>query len=267
MTTSVLMATLGRPGWDIYLPDLLNQTVPADQVVVVIDRATDEEERALLKAQWPDVTFVFNETNIGVPRALNRGMAVLTGDYIFRADDDDGSRRDRIEKQLALFESSGADLVVSWADGVASSAQAKPYSITCPTTHEEIRAALMRRNVLIHASLAFRRDKIVAIGGYDETFANAQDYALYLAALRAGLRFAAVPEPLVRRSYVGNSITIDRRYHQLMYSCAARVIHHAHTGDRLEFLATLFHYARLVAIPAWARRQRRRIFAMFGRGV
>jgi glycosyltransferase involved in cell wall biosynthesis len=267
MTTSVLMATIARPGWDAHLPDLIEQSVAPDQVVVVIDRPTSAEEQSQFSTAWPDVTFVFNAVNLGVPRALNRGLAVVTGDYVFRADDDDGYRRDRIEKQLALFEATGADLVVSWAEGVAAGHEDKPYIIKCPAGHEAICEALTRRNILIHASLAFRRDPIVALGGYDETFRNAQDYALYLAAMRDGLRFAAVPEPLVRRSYTGNSITIDNRYNQLMYSCAARVVHHAHSGDRLEFLSTLFHYARLAAIPSWARRLRRRIFAMFGRGV
>lgn len=267
MTTSVLMATLARPGWDAHLPDLIDQSIPPDQVVVVIDRPTSAEEQSEYRAAWPGVTFVFNEANLGVPRALNRGLAVVTGDYVFRADDDDGYRRDRIEKQLALFDTTGADMVVSWAEGITTGHEDKPYIIKCPITHDAICEALTRRNVLIHASLAFRRDMVMEIGGYDETFRNAQDYALYLAAMRAGLRFAAVPEPLVRRSYTGNSITIDNRYNQLMYSCAARVVHHAHSGERLEFLATLFQYARLAAIPPWARRLRRRIFAMFGRGV
>jgi glycosyltransferase involved in cell wall biosynthesis len=212
--------------------------------------------------------FLFNEANIGLTRSLNRGLAVATGDYIFRADDDDGYRADRIEKQLAAFAATGADLVTSWGEGVASTGDSRPYLIRCPTTHEAICAALKRRNVLIHAALAFRRDRVMALlGGYDETFANAQDYALYLAAMRAGLRFAAVPEPLVRRSYTGNGITIDRRYHQLMYSCAARVVHHAHAGDRKAFVATLADYARLAAIPTWARKLRRRAYAVLGRGV
>jgi glycosyltransferase involved in cell wall biosynthesis len=266
MTTSVLMATLAAPGWDAHLPDLIGQTVPPDQILVVIDRVTSADERAALRACWPQVEFLFNDANIGLTRSLNRGLAAATGEYVFRADDDDSYRADRIEKQLALFEATGADLVASWGEGVAAAHGAKPYLIRCPTTHDEIRAALTRRNVLIHASLAFRRDKVAALGGYDETFVNAQDYALYLAAIRARLRFAAVPEPLVRRSYAGNSITVDRRYHQLMYSCAARVVHHAHGGERKAFVATLCDYARLAAIPGWARRLRRRAHVALGRG-
>lgn len=261
------MATRADAGWDKHLPDLIGQTVPPDQIVVVVDRATEQAERAAFHDRWPQIDFVFNEANIGVTRSVNRGLAVATGDYVFRADDDDGYRPDRIEKQLALFEKSGADLVFSWAEGIAAGHELRPFLISCPESDEEIRMALRRRNVLIHASLAFRRDRVMALGGYDETFVNAQDYALYLAAIRAGCRFAAVPEPLVRRSYTGPSITVGRRYHQLMYSCAARVVHHAQTADRVAFIWTLFNYAFLAAIPPWARKMRRRAHALLGRGA
>lgn len=261
------MATRADAEWDRHLPDLLAQTVVPDQIVVVIDRATEEDERDAFCSAWPQVEFVFNEGNIGVTRSINRGLAVSTGDYVFRADDDDSYRLDRIEKQLALFASSGADLVFSWAEGITAGHEMRPYLISCPENDEGIRIALRRRNVLIHASLAFRRDRVMALGGYDETFVNAQDYALYLAAIRAGLRFAAVPEPLVRRSYNGHSITVGRRYHQIMYSCAARVVHHAHTANRLAFIWTLFNYAMLAAIPTWARHLRRRAHALLGKGA
>ena len=267
MTVSVLMATRANEGWARYLPDLLGQTIPPDQVIVVVDRATDEAERETFGRQWPRVDFVFNDANLGVTRSLIRGLAAATGEYVFRADDDDSYRQDRIEKQLALFATSGADLVFSWAEGIATGQEARPYLISCPESDAEIRAALCRRNVLIHASLAFRREAVLAFGGYDSTFVNAQDYALYLAAMRAGLRFAAVPEPLVRRSYTGLSITVGRRYHQLMYSCAARAVHHAHTAERLEFIRTLFEYALLAVTPIWVRRLRRQVYALLGRGA
>lgn len=267
MTVSVLMATRADAEWDKHLPDLTGQTVPPDQIVVVIDRCTDEAERTLFREQWPQVDFVFNDANLGVTRSLARGLDVATGDYVFRADDDDGYRVDRIEKQLALFATSGADLVFSWAEGVTVGQEQRPYLITCPKGDEAIREALRYRNILIHASLAFRRESVLALGGYDETFVNAQDYALYLAAMRAGLRFAAVPEPLVRRSYTGPSITVGRRYHQLMYSCAARAVHHAHSADRLEFIRTMFEYALLAMTPIWARRLRRQLYALMGRGA
>lgn len=264
-TLAALMPTLARPGWDAFLPDLMTQTRPADRIVVVVDRPTDEAERADFRQRWPGVTFVFNAANRGITASLNAGLAACDGfDVIARVDDDDRCLPHRFARQLALLDASGADLVTGWAE--ASGEDGGTYLVTCPCSHAGIAAALMRRNCLLHPTLAFRRDAVVALGGYDETFLNAQDYALYLAALRAGLRFAAVPEPLVQRSYRPDTVTVGRRYHQMMYSCAARAVHHAASGNRTAFLRTLAQYAVLAATPAWSRRLRRRGFALLGRG-
>jgi GT2 family glycosyltransferase len=266
-TTSILLVTRGDDGWDRYVPDLLGQSRAPDQFITVIDRATSASERRALAKQHPLLTFVFNDENIGLTKSLNRGLSVATGEVIFRTDDDDRSRADRIEKQLALMEAAKADLVCSWAEGVLEGETAPPWTIDCPTDDAGLKRALHRRNVIVHASLAFRRDAILALGGYDETFRYAQDYGLYLAAIRAGLVFAAVPEPLVRRAYAADSITVSRRYHQMMFSAAARIVHSAHSGNVNDFLRVVARYAVLAATPPFLRRWRRRVFQLLGRGA
>ncbi len=266
-TTSILLVTRGDDGWDRFVPDLSNQTRAPDQFITVIDRPTSAADQAVMQAAHPALTFVFNAENIGLTKSLNRGLAVATGDVIFRTDDDDKSRADRIEKQLALMDATGADLVCSWAEGVMEGESAPPWTIDCPTDDAGLKRALHRRNVIVHASLAFRREAIVKLGGYDETFKYAQDYGLYLAAIRAGLNFAAVPEPLVRRAYAADSITVSRRYHQMMFSAAARIVHSAHTGNVNDFLRVVARYAVLAATPPFLRRWRRRVFQLLGRGA
>jgi glycosyltransferase involved in cell wall biosynthesis len=264
---SVLLVTRGDAGWDRYLPAFAAQTRPPEQIVVVIDRPTTADEQAAMRAVNPAVDFVFNAENIGLTRSLNRGLAICRGTFVFRTDDDDLSLPGRIEKQLALFASSGADLVASWATGVTEGKEDAPWEISCPTDDAAIKAALAGRNVLVHASLAFRRDAILALGGYDETYRYAQDYGLYLAAIRAGLTFAAVGEPLVRRTYSPNSITLGKRYNQLMFSCAARIVHCAERGDVSDFLKVVGRYAVLAATPPFARQMRRKVFALMGKGA
>lgn len=264
---SILMVTLGEADWDRHIPAFAAQTRRPDQTVVVIDRPTTEAEQQALRALHAGIDFSFNSENIGLTRSLNRGLALCRGDYVFRTDDDDLSLPTRLERQMAVFEAGQADLVATWANGVTEGREDAPWLIRCPTTDAEIKAALLGRNVLVHASLAFRRETIVALGGYDETFRYAQDYGLYLAAIRAGLRFAAVPEPLVQRSYSPNSITLGRRYNQLMFSAAARVAHCAHSGDVGDFLKVVGRYAILAATPPWLRQARRKLFSLVGKGA
>lgn len=259
MRCALLIPTLAHDGWDRWMPSNLEQTHQADEIIVVVDRATTESERKELATAWPTITFVFNVDNLGITRSLNVGLSATDADFIFRADDDDQSMPDRIERQLACFAETGADLVGGWAEGI--SRDGGTFFERCPTSHDEITRALLRRNVLIHPTLAFRREAVTRIGNYDPTFINAQDYDLYLRGLRHGLKFAAVPAPLIRRRYHDGNITVRRRMNQLMYSCAARCVHHAATADRKAFLRTLAQYALLAIIPAWARELRRNVRA------
>ncbi len=270
--TAVILPTRAQPGWDRFVPDLIGQSQPASEIIIVIDRATTPDEEAHLRQYWPMLRFIFNRDNIGITPSLNRAIHATDADLIFRADDDDQSYSRRFAQQLACFARTGADFVCSWAEGVNGDSDSKinggrPYLITSPTDGKAIRAALLRRNVLVHSTLAFRRETVLRIGGYDETFVNAQDYALYLAAIRADCQFAMVPEPLVRRHYHTNNITTARRTHQIMYSCAARIVHHAATGDRASFFKSLLSYALLLAIPHHARTIRRKLFSLIGRGT
>lgn len=261
------MGTLARPGWDKFVPTLLDQTVPADEFLVVVDRAVDQAERAEIEGRWPQLTFLFNEGNIGLTKSLNRGLARARGAFVFRADDDDHYFPTRIERQLEAFERTGADFVSSWGEGVREGEGGKAYVIRAPEADAAIKQALTKRNVLLHPALAFRRGTVEMLGGYDESFVYAQDYALYLAAIRAGAKFAVVPEPLVRRFYAPTSISVGRRHSQAMYSCAARILHSAHNQDRASFFRTLTQYAVLVGTPSSVRRARRRLFSWIGRGA
>ena len=108
---TILMGTLARPGWDEFVPTLLDQTVAAGEFLVVVDRPTDAAERAALEARWPQITFLFNDENLGLTKSLNRGLARARGTFVFRADDDDHYFPNRIERQIAAFERTGADFV------------------------------------------------------------------------------------------------------------------------------------------------------------
>ena len=272
---SFLMTTLCRPGWDIFLDDLRQQTVSVSQIVVVVDRISESAERAALEATHPDVDFVFNDRNLGVAVSTNRGLKRCDGDVIFRIDDDDACDHERVERQLAALEASGADIAASFGRGV----RGEPYEIApgatigdswlirCPQTDAELKSALLRRNVLIHSSIAIRREALDRMGGYDESFRYALDYALYLNAMKHGMTFTVVPEPLVTRFYLPGSITIAKRKQQMMFSAAARLLYAAEKDNPGEFIGVMWRRGWLLAAPNWLRALRRRIFAFLGLGA
>jgi hypothetical protein len=65
-----------------------------------------------------------------------------------------------------------------------------------PLSHSQISLAINYKNPLNHPSVAFRRLKILSIGGYRHR-RFFEDYQLWLVARSAGLKFANLPVPLV----------------------------------------------------------------------
>ena len=78
-----------------------------------------------------------------------------------------------------------------------------------PVADRDIRAALIRRNPMVHTSVMMRRDLVLAAGGYDERFAVAQDYDLWMRLARI-TRFANLPETLVVRRLLPGRVSATR---------------------------------------------------------
>ena len=87
---------------------MLEQTVSPDQVVIVQDGPVSDVLKVVLEQyqnEYPDlITVLVNEQNLGLGPSLNRGLLECRNELIARMDSDDVSRKDRIEKQLKMFE-------------------------------------------------------------------------------------------------------------------------------------------------------------------
>lgn len=267
MRTSLLMATTAQPGWDAHLASVFSQSTPASEVVVVVDRQTSRAERRDLSASQPRVRFVFNENNVGLTRSLNVAIAVAEGDVLFRLDDDDICHPTRFERQLAVLREHGGDIVCSFALGRRAGSSQSSWLIDHAVDDAALKHELARRNVIVHSTLGFTRDAIDRLGGYDTHFRYAQDYALHLRAIRQGLRFAVVAEPLVTRVYSDDAITVKKRKQQIMYSSAARMLHAAELGDVEDFRKAARRSDTLLAVPNALRELRRLAFGLVGRGA
>jgi GT2 family glycosyltransferase len=257
---SVACATIGSPGLAAVVERLLATALPIEVILVVDDPRVDLG--GVLSAERladPRVVVLRNEANFGVTRSLNRAAKAARGTIVVRNDDDDLPETDRLDRIAAFFAAHPeVDLAYSFARG-SDEAGSRTWTIDGPRTDAEIKAALERRNFIVHSTLAFRRDRLERFGFYDETFRFAQDYDLYLRAIRAGLTFGCIPEVLVTRVYHGASITVSKRRRQILNSFAARLLHEAQREAEPSPWRTIFAYCRLLLVPDWMRALRRRV--------
>jgi glycosyltransferase involved in cell wall biosynthesis len=259
MDSTILICTIGSPALTEVIGRYLS--IKRDfELLVIVDNPAIDRAGFLIKEQAdPRLHLVFNEENIGLTRSLCRGVDMARGEIIIRNDDDDLPDPRRVERVEAFFEATpDCDLMFTYAIGVDPSTGNR-WTIGGPTTHEAIRENLLRRNFIMHSAVAFRKAEVQRIGNYSSCFRYAQDYELFLRAMRRGLRWGALPEPLVEKVYTQESITVSQRTRQLLCSFAARLLNEAESPNPPKVWRTIGAYLRLLAIPQWARALRRRL--------
>ena len=244
---------------------LLGQTYGDLEIVFVLDRPADQAEQDAFRLRYPTVVFEFLGVVHRLPAALNAGIRRASGTIIVRCDDDDISTPDRVRRQVELLVAEKLDFVCSQARGKRPS-DSEGWLIDCPPDDAGIKQALHKRNIIVHSSLIGLKASFEKLGLYNPAFTRAQDYELYLRAIRAGCRFGAVQAPLVTRYYPDTSITVKHRKNQIMFSFAAQVLHAAHKNDMRYLFSKVVHYMSILLTPNFARAVKRQLDTIKKRG-
>lgn len=167
---------------------VLDQTVRAQQIVVVDDGSTDNS-LDVIREFVPRVEIV-TQPNAGVVAAKNLGLALATARWIIFLDADDMLDRSYLEKTLDAAQVRGVDVVytnMTFIGAINGSVTARPFS----------RWALTRGNY-IHNSALMRRDLVREAGGYKPDMSSGfEDWELYLSLAEQGMHAHWVPESLL----------------------------------------------------------------------
>jgi glycosyltransferase involved in cell wall biosynthesis len=113
LTVSVVIPTLDRPNLLLRaLRSVFNQTYPHLEVIVVLDRPSQETIAALRAIEDPRLRVIFNPCPVNAAAARNLGADHAKGSWIAFLDDDDEWLPGKIEKQLSFGLQRG-DVLVS----------------------------------------------------------------------------------------------------------------------------------------------------------
>ncbi|MGG5145063.1 glycosyltransferase family 2 protein [Alcaligenes ammonioxydans] len=202
MKFSVLMSLYAREKpiyLDQALNSLLNMTLLADEIVMVLDGPITDDLQTVLDA-YSDrlpLKIIKLKQNQGLGRALNEGLKNCSFEWVARFDTDDINFPDRFEKQIVYIKKNpSVDIIGGWVVEFENSISDAYGLKKVPLNHLEIVKFAKYRNPFNHMTVMFKKKKVEDLGGYrDESLY--EDYGLWVRLIQAGAKTANLGMPLV----------------------------------------------------------------------
>ena len=208
---SILMSLYAgeRPDYlRLSLESLRVQTLPPNEVVLVHDGPITPELQEVVAEYMEKLPLkpVYIEHNSGLSHALNVGLKACHNEWVARMDTDDISKPHRLAvmaREIQLHPE--VDIMGSFARRIDDK------GIRGGELHRPVHHATIRKYIwtcpMIHPTVCYKKDKILAIGGYNPSAGPRQDdYELWFRCARAGYIFHNVPELLLQYRFTSDNI-------------------------------------------------------------
>ena len=216
---------------------ILLQTLPPEQFIIIQDGPVSLELTNVcskFESEFPGLfEMIILPENLGLGKALQAGLRNCRNELVARMDADDISLPNRMELQCEyLNQNKGICVVGSYIAEFETSPDTIERFRTVPTNSEATRRVAVYRNPLNHQTVMFRRDQVLAAGGYLD-MPGFEDYYLWVRLLLRGEKIENIALPLVKAK---TNNLIERR-HGVAY--IKNEINFIKTLNRLNFINLL----------------------------
>ncbi len=189
------------------LDSVCRQTFEDFELLVIDDGSTDDTRLVLERCHDPRLRTVLHSTNAGLVVRLNEGLALARGALIARLDADDVAHPSRLALQVAALDRDpNLSLVGGFSANISGEGAFTSMGLY-PVSSVEICWACCFDSPFNHSAITFRRDAVLAQGGYDETFRYAEDFELWSRLIRSGFTGRNLPVTLAAYRHHGQQMT------------------------------------------------------------
>jgi glycosyltransferase involved in cell wall biosynthesis len=190
------------------LRSVQQQTYTDRELIVVDDGSTDETVRVVRDLGVP-VRYLW-QSHAGVSAARNRGIAAARGDWVAFLDSDDEWLPTKLARQMACV-AVHPEAVACQTDEIwiRNGVRVNP-GVRHRKPSGDIFLASLELCLVSPSAVMVRRERLEALGGFDEGLPACEDYDLWLR-LAAGASVHLVPELLTVR-HGGHADQLSRRH-------------------------------------------------------
>lgn len=181
------------------LDSAMEQEFPGFELLVIDDGSIDETGEIARRYQEMDQSarvLYFYQEHIGAAHARNHGLAIARGEFVAFLDADDVWVRSKLREQtLLLEEQPSVDLVFSdcryieFGKVSTDTKRDRTGLVEAPNLLD-----LITGRPIAMSTVVARRDKVMRVGGFDESLIVCEDYDLWYRLQLAGSRFRLVDQ-------------------------------------------------------------------------
>lgn len=188
------------------IESILSQTHRPIEVIVVDDGSADGTS-GIAKEFVPEVTTVY-QANKGIGSARNKGISMATGDYFSFLDADDIWIEDKLERQMAIFDSDPEVELVFGHVRQFFSPELVGRIEQNVRMHKEVMPANLSSAMLIKRTAFFR------VGLYETHWKAGVDQSWYMQAVDQNLNMVMLPDIVYLRRLHDNNHGLQQRQFQ-----------------------------------------------------
>lgn len=194
---------------------ILGQTFGDFEFLITDDGSSDRSLQILKRyAAKDDRIRLTSQPNAGLVKTLNQMLLNARSELIARMDADDISLPDRLAHQIEFLRLHPEVVCVGGAqDYIDEAGRVLNHMLLGEQDDEVQRFALAGMTPINHPSAMFRRDAVLQVGGYDESFYPSEDLDLWLRLGEIG-KLANLPETVLKYRQHMHSISERQQQEQ-----------------------------------------------------
>ena len=158
---------------------ILDQTFRDFEFIVINDSSTDHSAEIVTSYDDRRIRYYENGQNMGLARALNRGLSLARGEHIARMDQDDISLPERLAKQVEFLETHPEVGVLGSAFQIIDEQGTPNHTKRFPAEHGFLRWCLCFGSPIAHPTVMMRTALVREVSGYRTDIRHAEDYDLW----------------------------------------------------------------------------------------
>lgn len=235
------------------IESILQQTFGDFEFLILDDGSSDATPGIIAEYadRDPRIRPIVRE-NRGLVASLNQLIEEARAPIVARMDADDVSRPERFAKQVAFLHTHPDYGVVGcWTEDIdENDARYSLKGNDHPTDHTGFVEAIENGWPLIcHPAAMFRRNVVLAVGGYHGAFRHCEDYDLWLR-LATVTRLASLPERLIRYRHYEDQVSSRHATEQQIGAAIAYLAYRERVAGRPDPTAELERLPPVDALDA-----------------